>query len=122
MPAPGTRSHVGPVRRPPAVALVLLLLILPATAVLLGGAAVQGLPVGVVQDAGSDAPAPQTTTDYDNRVGGPHQDTPEEQTGRAVSPARLALILAVVVVTVGIVTTIAVRSRRRRRAGEPDLS
>ncbi|WP_028048270.1 hypothetical protein [Cellulomonas sp. URHD0024] len=121
MPTPATRSHAVPVRRRPFVVLVLLLLLLPAAAVLLGAAATQGTPAGAVQGAASDEPLPQTTN-YDDRVGGPHQDTPEEETGRAVTPVRLALIATVVVVTAGIVTTLAVRARRRRRAAEGDLS
>ena len=42
-------------------------------------------------------------------------------TGGGVSPARGAFIVAVVVVTAGIITALAIRAHRRRVAGEGDL-
>jgi hypothetical protein len=92
--------------------------------VLLGGVAAGASTTGRAANdtppaTASDEPLPQTTN-YDDRVGGPHQDTPAEETGRAVTPARLALMVTVAVVTLAIITTIAVRSRRQRHAGERD--
>ncbi|MGY4642515.1 hypothetical protein [Cellulomonas sp. URHB0016] len=80
-------------------------------------------PVGMAAatEAGSTEPTPVRSTDYDNQVGGPHQDTDVEQTGRAVSSGDRVAILAVVVVTAATVLTLAVRGRRRRtRAAEAD--
>ncbi|WP_028047996.1 hypothetical protein [Cellulomonas sp. URHE0023] len=108
-------------RRPSVLTTVLLALLVPVTVVLLGGPALGGPPAGLVQGTASQEPLPQTT-DYDDKVGGPHQDTPAEQTGRAVTPARLALMVTVAVVTLGIIATLAVRSRRQRLARERDPS
>ncbi|GEK23446.1 hypothetical protein [Cellulomonas xylanilytica] len=108
-------------RRPVLAALaVALLMIVPAVWVSASSAAtaVAATP-GTTPSGGSvetdvPEPTPLTSTDYDGEVGGPHQDTPDERVGEAVSTGRLVFIGAVVVVTAGIVLTLALRARRRR--------
>ncbi|WP_315096672.1 hypothetical protein [uncultured Cellulomonas sp.] len=66
---------------------------------------------------GTQVPSPDQATDYDDGVGGPHQDTPEEMTGRAVSTGTVVFIVAVLLVTAAVVVALVVRGRRRAAEG-----
>jgi hypothetical protein len=116
-------SRTAPRRRPALVLLLAaVLVVLPGVWVALGSAEPAVATAGTTPSGGSDntdvpEPTPLTSTDYDGEVGGPHQDTPDERTGGAVSTGRLVFIVAVLVVTAGIVLTLALRARRRRDAG-----
>src|SRR4051812_28188949 len=56
---------------------------------------------GVAATSGS--PTPSGTDDYDSKVGGPHQDTSVESTGRAVTTGRLVAIIVVAGLTIAVV-------------------
>lgn len=72
----------------------------------------------IVETSSAATPSVVQSFDYDDEVGGPHQDTDVEQTGRAVTPARVAVMVGILVVALGIITTLAVRARVRRHRGE----
>lgn len=129
MPLTSTRSgRVGPGRLVAGVLLSALVALLASVAA--GSAAAADVPAGartatgvtvaasLSLGAGTESPTPDRSSDYDGERGGPHQDTPEEQTGRAVSTARLWGIAVVLLVTVAVVVTLGVRARRRGRAGQ----
>ena len=126
-PAPG-RRRPRPPRAAISTALLAVLTVLVAAVVALSSPATASVPAGTTPTGGSGEttqgpqPSPILSTDYDGEVGGPHQDTPEEQTGRAVSTGTVVFIAAVILVTAAIVVTLAVRARRRRNAGQGDLS
>jgi hypothetical protein len=127
-PTSRTRDARSPARRAAVlVAMLALFVVAPATSALADAAAVHrsaNLTVGsgtTPTAPTSEAPTPVQSSHYDNEIGGPHQDTPEEMTGRAVSPTRVAFIAGVIVVTAAIVTALAVRARRPRQAGDGDL-
>jgi hypothetical protein len=127
-----TSSSLGhrPTASRPGVLLILLLTTcaLALGLVVAGGAATHAsVSAGTTPTGGSGATdAPATTlpsdrvTGYDED-GSPHADTAEERTGRDMSPGRLAFIIIVVLVTLAVVGTLAVRARRKRAVGEGDL-
>ena len=107
--------------------LVVVALLCTLALTVLGGSAAATASTGVTP-TGGDGGASQTVgtpgptpTNYDSEIGGPHPDTPEEATGRAVSTGTVVFMVAVVAVTAAIIVALAVRARRKRAAGAGDL-
>ncbi|AEE45360.1 hypothetical protein [Cellulomonas fimi] len=59
-------------------------------------------------------PSPRSTATYGEGGAGPHQESGEDQLG-PLTPGRTLAIVAILVVTAGIITALAVRARRQAK-------